>query len=99
MVPIDSLETLRSELTTLQESGYVRSSGPLERRGVEVDHAFYEEEAPAWSAPREDEIGDDAAPSRSSRGGDASGLKEELAALQQRVEELESRLSVLESRI
>jgi hypothetical protein len=41
MVPIESLEELRSEVAGLIEQGYMQASGPLERRGVEVDHAFY----------------------------------------------------------
>ena len=41
MVRIDSQEQLRQELTSLQEKGYLQSNGPLDRRGVEVDHAFY----------------------------------------------------------
>ncbi|MBX3440699.1 MAG: DUF480 domain-containing protein, partial [Planctomycetaceae bacterium] len=42
MVPIDSLEELRADLQKLMDQGYVQSNGPLDRRGVEVDHAFYE---------------------------------------------------------
>jgi uncharacterized protein len=41
MVPIETLELLRSELDDLLMRGYIQSSGSLERRGVEVDHAFY----------------------------------------------------------
>ena len=41
MVPIESLELLRSELSDLLTRGYIQASGSLERRGVEVDHAFY----------------------------------------------------------
>ncbi len=42
MVPIASLEELREALGGLMAQGYVQASGPLERRGVEVDHGFYE---------------------------------------------------------
>jgi uncharacterized protein YceH (UPF0502 family) len=41
MVAIDSQEALRVALQGLQESDLVRSNGPLERRGVEVDHNLY----------------------------------------------------------
>ena len=41
MVKIDSQDQLREALTGLQEKGYLQSSGPLDRRGVEVDHTFY----------------------------------------------------------
>ena len=41
MVAIDTQEQLRTELQTLMEQGLVRANGPLERRGVEVDHNLY----------------------------------------------------------
>lgn len=41
MVPIDSLDQLRDELRGLLEAGLVQANGPLDRRGVEVDHALY----------------------------------------------------------
>ncbi len=41
MVPIDGLDELREALRDLQETGFVQSTGPLERRGIEVDQAFY----------------------------------------------------------
>jgi hypothetical protein len=41
MAPIDTQEQLRAELTGLMEQGYVQANGPLERRGIEVDHDFY----------------------------------------------------------
>lgn len=42
MVPIDSLEDLRTALSGLIEQKHVQSTGSLERRGVEVDHNFYQ---------------------------------------------------------
>lgn len=41
MRPIENQAVLRAELAGLVESGLVQASGPLERRGVEVDHALY----------------------------------------------------------
>lgn len=41
MVRIESMEQLRDELTDLQQKGYLQANGPLERRGIEVDHSFY----------------------------------------------------------
>lgn len=109
MVSIDSQEGLRTALNELQAAGYVRSSGSLDRRGVEVDHTFYREgEAPAFMIPTDD--GDrDSAPSRSavmaSAGGDAAGLAhlmrlqtemaEELTTLRAKVEELSDQLADL----
>lgn len=56
MVAIEGLDQLREELHGLQEGGWVTSSGPLERRGVEVDHGFYPAgEGPRWE-PGEEEV-------------------------------------------
>lgn len=41
MVAIDSQEDLRRELQNLMDAGLVRANGPLERRGIEVDHDLY----------------------------------------------------------
>lgn len=41
MVSIESQEILKSALSDLQAQGFVQSNGPLDRRGVEVDHTFY----------------------------------------------------------
>jgi len=41
MVPIDSLEQLRSELQGLIDHNFIQSDGSLDRRGVEVDHNLY----------------------------------------------------------
>ncbi|HUG90008.1 MAG TPA: DUF480 domain-containing protein [Planctomycetaceae bacterium] len=41
MVAIENLDQLRDALAGLVEQGYAQTSGPLERRGVEIDHTFY----------------------------------------------------------
>ena len=41
MVRIDSQDQLKSDLSAMQAKRFVQSNGPLERRGVEVDHTFY----------------------------------------------------------
>ena len=41
MVAIDSQDDLRKELQNLMSAGLVRANGPLERRGIEVDHDLY----------------------------------------------------------
>ncbi len=41
MSKIEGQDQLREALIALQEKGYLQSNGPLERRGVEVDHTFY----------------------------------------------------------
>lgn len=41
MAEIESQDQLRAELTSLMEQGFVQADGPLDRRGVLVDHAFF----------------------------------------------------------
>ena len=41
MVGIETQEDLRRELQLLMAAGLVRANGPLERRGIEVDHDLY----------------------------------------------------------
>ena len=41
MVSIEAQEDLRRELVALMAAGLVRANGPLERRGMEVDHDLY----------------------------------------------------------
>ena len=38
---LDSIDQLRTELSGLLSQGMVQSDGPLERRGIEVDHDLY----------------------------------------------------------
>lgn len=42
MVPIETLEQLRHELQGLLDQKLIQADGPLDRRGVEVDHNWYE---------------------------------------------------------
>jgi len=42
MVPIERQDDLRDALGGLIERDMVRSNGPLERRGIEVDHCLYD---------------------------------------------------------
>lgn len=41
MVAINTQDDLRAELQKLIDAGLVRANGPLERRGIEVDHDLY----------------------------------------------------------
>ncbi|MDA0832145.1 MAG: DUF480 domain-containing protein [Planctomycetota bacterium] len=43
MAPIESLEQLRTELKGLIEMNFAQADGPLERRGILVDHNWYTE--------------------------------------------------------
>ena len=44
MVPIESLEQLRDEVSGLIELKFVQASGSIERRGIEVDHGLYRDQ-------------------------------------------------------
>jgi uncharacterized protein YceH (UPF0502 family) len=41
LAPLESLDDLRRELKGLADRDYVHATGPLDRRGVEVDHNLY----------------------------------------------------------
>jgi len=43
MVPIESLDQLRAEFKGLLDQKYVQSNGSIERRGIEIDHNWYQE--------------------------------------------------------
>ena len=65
MVPIESLEQLRTELEGLMALKLVQSDAALERRGAEVDHCLYESREGKTMAPRA--AGDDGTSAGSSR--------------------------------
>ena len=71
MAPIETLEQLRTELEGLVAANLVRADGPLDRRGVEVDHNLYpaNEKQPMRARASTDS---DAPPSRSSFTGSTS---------------------------
>ncbi len=97
MVPIESLEELREALQGLLAESAIRASGPLDRRGVEVDHNFYpaSERVADWSAVP----GTDApspAPAGSAPSGDSASLLQRVSELERQVIELTERLDRLE---
>jgi len=110
MVPIESLEDLRKELESLCAQNYLHASGSLDRRGVEIDHAFYPSEeaagraalSPADDSPsagrsREDEMfSRSPAVSAASRPETRDGLLEELRT---RHQELETELQDLRQQL
>lgn len=107
MAPIESLDELREALAGLIEQGFVRTSGPLERRGVEVDHAFYppsenvslpSSAASADALPTATDAPTPTAPvaAMSSSGGENSS---ELAALREENQELRADLETLKERV
>jgi uncharacterized protein YceH (UPF0502 family) len=99
MVPIDSQEQLRTELSSLLERGYIQSNGPLDRRGVDVDHSFYQADegkalaAGSFSSVDVEEPSVDERPARGSV--DLSPLEGRVAALEATVSELSESLHAL----
>src|SRR5215469_6781151 len=49
---LDSLEQLRTELAGLMELKLAQSDGPLERRGIEIDHNLYQPQEGRVMTPR-----------------------------------------------
>lgn len=95
MTPLESQEALRGALQPLIEQGFVKTNGPLERRGVEVDHAFYPAgETVPLSAPPS--ASDEGVAVSSPRTAPASGALEELMS---RLTELEERVDTLEQQV
>ena len=99
MRPVDSLEVLREALGSLQDAGFVRASGPLTRRGVEVDHALYDEASPAFDEsdepppPSTDAVGSEHQPGVATSPG--SPPQDEIAALRGQVRDLASEVAAL----
>ncbi len=96
MKRIDTQEQLRSELQALQDKGFVQASGPLDRRGVVVDHTWYtdrEQPSPAASKP-----GEPPAPAADA-GTAVTPLEDEVRRLRQEVDELKQAVQRLETRI
>ncbi len=59
MAPMETQELLRAELSGLLDLKFIQADGPLDRRGAEVDHAFYEPREARTLAPRADSTDDD----------------------------------------
>jgi uncharacterized protein YceH (UPF0502 family) len=59
---LDSIDQLRSELAGLVSSKLAQSDGPLDRRGVEIDHGLYESREGQTMTPRAALVDDTPAP-------------------------------------
>lgn len=94
MAPIETLEQLRAELEGLVAMNLVRADGPLDRRGVEVDHNLYpaNEKQPmrARASGDSDEAPPRAASSASSQAAVDPGLAGRVSALESACEVLRS---------
>lgn len=109
MVPVESLEQLRDELQGLLEMKLVQLSGPLQRRGVEVDHNLYAEGessdrpiTPATKAPLP-QSADGTTTASAGEGTAASvslaALENGLRALREENRELKQQLAALEETV
>lgn len=107
MVPIENLETLRRELTSLLEQGFIQASGSLERRGIEVDHNMYLDDEggriesnAVVTADNFVEQSEPATQAQINEGGvsasEFSDLKDETAILQSEVDELKQTVQELQ---
>lgn len=98
MHDIPTLEQLRDELKSLQALGFIQANGPLESRGVEVDHNFYKPDEGKtlatgdFASAREET---DHAPRSTPT---ASVPESRIAALEQSVADLSAQLSQLTER-
>jgi uncharacterized protein len=99
MAEIESQDQLRAELTNLMEQGFVQSDGPLDRRGVLVDHTFYPphevqrmERRGAESHAGETQ-GESVREATGSRNAGSSELEAEVERLATEVQELREKLS------
>lgn len=98
MTTIDSQETLKAALVDLQTQGYVQANGPLDRRGVEVDHTFYLEGenqklTPGnFNADDSQDVPPEAAPRSGGRDQSMAAMAEEIAALRDKVSRLEEQM-------
>ena len=105
MTPIENQETLRAALADLQTQGFVQSNGPLDRRGVEVDHTFYldgegQKLAPgnflaSLSPSVSDAVVDDEPITRASSSGELEDLKQQQAAMAEEMSTMREKLAHL----
>jgi len=101
MVAIPALEELRDVLQQLIERGIVRANGPLERRGIEVDHNLYPpgENREPLSELGEEPITTPMASSRTDAPAASHGHNEAVADLQAAVAELREQVADLKDEL
>jgi uncharacterized protein YceH (UPF0502 family) len=99
MVPIDSQEQLRTELMGLLDKGFIQANGPLDRRGVEVDHGFYQPDEgktlTAGSFSQREEVEERPSSPPPQNPGQLAAMEERVAAIEATVSELTDRLDAL----
>lgn len=103
MVAIDSQDDLRAALLPLMDAGLVRANGPLERRGIEVDHNLYPPGENHESLATYQEPGaapsEEAAPSRPASATRISTDDGRVAALESTVDDLQTVVTDLREQV
>ena len=103
MVPIDSLEQLRAEFKELLDQKYVQSNGSIERRGIEIDHNWYQENegktlgfvSSSESEPAEREITSREQPAVKTASTELNTMRESIEQLQTENQELKQQVEAL----
>jgi uncharacterized protein YceH (UPF0502 family) len=108
MARIENQSALKEDLRALQDMGFIQADGPLDRRGVEVDHTFYlegenmrmtassvEEPTAAANMSHEATTAPNATPPQAA----APGLNETIGDLEQKIEELQQAFEALNRRV
>ena len=100
MSRIESQEVLREALTGLKDMGFIRSSGPLERRGIQVDHAMYEDgRAPALEESSLDEDDTEAPQTAARKGVPSVAERSEIEELRKQVERQQNEIRELQQAV
>jgi uncharacterized protein YceH (UPF0502 family) len=98
MVSIESQEELRAALQPLLDAGLVRANGPLERRGIEIDHNLYppgenHEPLSTYSEPVTTATEDVVVPRSTPRSSATSSDDGRVATLETAIRDLQSELA------
>ncbi|WP_245764648.1 DUF480 domain-containing protein [Planctomicrobium piriforme] len=106
MVAVESQPELKKEIEGLLEQGYVQADGPLDRRGVEIDHNFYlpsENVRMAFrsepAASVEDHVRDEPVAPRATRESSGGEWQQEATALRESNRELRNDLEELKQQL
>lgn len=106
MVAIDTQDLLRQELSGLMELGLVRANGPLDRRGIEVDHNLYadnenREPMAVWTETAEPAAQSEPVerPRPASPSASTSHLEETIGELRQQLVDLRDEVSSLKDEV
>ncbi|WP_339732400.1 DUF480 domain-containing protein [uncultured Gimesia sp.] len=103
MVPIETLDQLRAEFKGLLDRKYVQSNGSIERRGIEVDHNWYQEkegktlgfESAPENEPTRVETASEAQPVAQPASGELTAMRDAIEQLQIENQSLKQQVNTL----